>query len=121
LCGRQHDRLQLICKSLGGNNRKFATQEMTERSFEPITDDDLRRLGTLAAEPIEAVHPGALDRHLALKRHAEGGEEGDGGREVVDDDADMVHSLDRHVPTIRQPARDPGVPGSRTSGRYGKR
>jgi hypothetical protein len=23
---------------------------MTERSFEPITDDDLRRLGTLAAE-----------------------------------------------------------------------
>ena len=59
-----------------------------------------------AFEPAEAVHPGPLDRHLALKRHAEGGEEGDGGPEVVDDDGDMVHSLDRHVPRIRQATRD---------------
>ena len=50
-----------------------------------------------AFEPVEAVHPGAFDRRLAYKRHPEGGEEGNGGREVVDDDADMVHSLDRHV------------------------
>ena len=42
-----------------------------------------------AFEPAEAVHPGAFDRHLAFKRHAEGGEEGNGGWEVVDDDADI--------------------------------
>ena len=53
-----------------------------------------------AFEPAESVHPGAFDRHLAFKRHAEGGEEGNGGWEVVDDDADMVHSLDRHVPSL---------------------
>jgi hypothetical protein len=47
-----------------------------------------------------AVHPGAFDRHLAFERHAEDGEEGNGGWEVVDDDADMVHSLDRHVPSL---------------------
>jgi len=51
-----------------------------------------------AFEPAEAVHPGAFDRPLAFNRHAEGGEEGNGGWEVVDDDADMVHSLDRHEP-----------------------
>src|SRR5947208_2297138 len=51
-------------------------------------------------EPAESVHPGAFDRHLAFKRHAEDGEEGNGGWEVVDDDADMVHSLDRHVPSL---------------------
>jgi hypothetical protein len=51
-------------------------------------------------EPAEAVHPGAFDWHLAFKRHAECGEEGNGGWEVVDDDADMVHSLDRHVPSL---------------------
>jgi hypothetical protein len=53
-----------------------------------------------AFEPIEAVHPGALDRPLAFQRHAESSEEANGGCEVVDDDADMVHSLDRHVPSF---------------------
>ena len=51
-------------------------------------------------ERVDAVHPGAFDRRLAFARHAEGGEEGNGGWEVVDDDADMVHSLDRHVPGL---------------------
>ena len=49
---------------------------------------------------------GRIDRHLAFKRHAEGGEEGNGGWEVVDDDADMVHSLDRHVPSLAGAMRD---------------
>jgi hypothetical protein len=53
-----------------------------------------------AFETVEAVHPGTFDRHLAFNRHAEGGEEGNGGWEVVDDDADMVHSLDCHVPSL---------------------
>ena len=59
-----------------------------------------------ALEPAEAVHPGAFDRHLAFTRHAEGGEEGNGGWEVVDDDADMVHSLDCHVPSLVGAMRD---------------
>src|SRR5918912_4465042 len=47
-------------------------------------------------EPVDAVHPRALDRCFAFQAHAEGGEEGDGVGEVVDNDADVVHSLDRH-------------------------
>ena len=53
-----------------------------------------------AFEPVDAVHPWALDRHLAFDRHAERGEKSDRGRKVVDDDADVIQSLDRHVPTI---------------------
>src|SRR5262249_16797155 len=53
-----------------------------------------------AFHPVDAVHPLALDRRLAFPRHAEGGEKSDSGGEVGDDDADMVHSLDRHVPSI---------------------
>jgi hypothetical protein len=52
------------------------------------------------SEPVDAVHAGAFDRLLAFDRRAEGGQEGNGGWEVVDDDADMVHSLDRHVPRV---------------------
>jgi hypothetical protein len=51
-------------------------------------------------EPVDAVHPRALDRHLAFERHAERGEKSDSGCKVVDDDADVVQSLDRHVPSI---------------------
>jgi hypothetical protein len=58
------------------------------------------------SSPQRRSTPAPLDRHLALKRHAEGGEEGDSDREVVNDDADVVHSLDRHVPSIRQAAHD---------------
>ena len=50
-------------------------------------------------EPVDAVHPRALDRHLAFERHAERGEKSDSGCKVVDDDADVVQSLDRHVPS----------------------
>jgi len=57
-------------------------------------------------EPVDAVHPIALDGRLAILRHAEGGEEGNRGWEVVDDDADMVHSLDGHVPSLAAAIRD---------------
>src|SRR5258705_531888 len=49
-------------------------------------------------EPVDAGHPLALDRRLAFERHAERGEKSDSGCKVVDDDADVVQSLDRHVP-----------------------
>lgn len=57
-------------------------------------------------EPVDAVHLRALDWHLAFERHAEHGEKSDSGCKVVDDDADVVHSLDRHVPSIGQAKRD---------------
>jgi hypothetical protein len=58
-----------------------------------------------AFEPAEPVHPCAFDRRLALKRHAEGGEEGNGGGEVVDHDADMVDSFNRHHPSLARAMR----------------
>src|SRR5438128_4155837 len=53
-------------------------------------------------EPVDAVHPRALDRHLAFERHAERGEKSDSGCKVVDDDADVVQSFDRHVPSVAE-------------------
>src|SRR5215203_5776670 len=50
-------------------------------------------------EPVDAVHPRALDRHLASERHAERGEKSDSVCKVINDDADVVQSLDRHVPS----------------------
>src|ERR1700676_3960741 len=65
-------------------------------------------------EPVDAVHPQALDRHLAFERHAERGEKSDSGCKVVDDNADVVQSLDRHVASSAEAARDvPGRPFSR--------
>ena len=64
-------------------------------------------------EPVDAVHPRALDRHLAFDRHAEHGEKSDSGCKVIDDDADVVQSLDRHVPSIAEAVRGgPGRPFS---------
>jgi len=60
-------------------------------------------------EPVDAVRPRALDRHLAFDRHAERGEKSDSGGKVVDDDADVVQPLDRHVPSIAGAVRGPGV------------
>jgi len=51
-------------------------------------------------EPVDAVHPRALDRRLAFLRHAERSEKSDSGCKVVDDDADVVQSPDRHVPSL---------------------
>ena len=56
-------------------------------------------------ERVDAVHPGAFDGGLAFDRHAERGEERGCGSKVVDDDADVVQSLDRHVPSIAEAMR----------------
>src|ERR671931_2444961 len=50
-----------------------------------------------ALETHDAVHPSALDRPLALQLESELDEERLRGREVVEDDAHMVHTLDRHA------------------------
>ncbi len=59
-----------------------------------VHDRDLR---ANAVESHDAVHPAALDRPLALQLEPELDEELGRGREVVDDDAHVVHPLDRHV------------------------
>ena len=56
-------------------------------------------------EPVDAVHPRALDRRLAVERYAECGEKSDSGCKVVDDDTDVVQSLDRHVRTMTEAVR----------------
>src|SRR5467141_2331532 len=56
-------------------------------------------------EPVDAVHPRALDRRLAFDRHAPRGEKSDSGCKVVDDDADVIQSLDRHAPNIAEAVR----------------
>jgi hypothetical protein len=50
-----------------------------------------------ALEPHHAVHPFALDRHLAQHLEPELDEERLRSREVVDHDAHVVHTLDRHA------------------------
>jgi hypothetical protein len=50
-------------------------------------------------DPIDTIHPRALDLRLAIKRHAERREKRDSRWEILDDDADVVQSLDRHVPS----------------------
>jgi hypothetical protein len=67
-------------------------------------------------EPVDAVHPRALDRHLAFERHAEHGEKSDSGFKVVDDHADVVQSLDRHVPSLAEPRAGLSRPSSGAGG-----
>src|SRR4051795_6812439 len=55
-----------------------------------------RDVNPYAVEPVDAVHPTSLDRRLALQLHAELDKERLGTLEVVDDDADVVHPLNRH-------------------------
>ncbi len=50
-----------------------------------------------AVESDGAVGPEAFDLGLAFQFHAELGEERDGGVQVVDDDADVIHPLKGHV------------------------
>src|SRR5215217_8018993 len=57
-------------------------------------------------EPVDAVHPLSLYRRLTLKLQTELRKEGDSVRKVLDDDAYVVQSLDRHVPSIGEAERD---------------
>src|SRR5437762_4029940 len=54
-------------------------------------------VGTDAVQPDDAVHPTPLDRRLAFQLHTEFGEERFGSLEVVDNDENVVHPLNRHI------------------------
>src|ERR687889_903865 len=59
-------------------------------------------------EPVDAVHPLSLYRRLTLLLQTELGKESDSGSKVLDDDAYVVQSLDRHVRSIGQEAERDG-------------
>src|SRR2546426_9249794 len=50
-----------------------------------------------ALEPDDAVHPATFDGPLALQHESELDEEVSRGCEVVNHDADVLHTLDSHV------------------------
>ena len=58
-------------------------------------------------EADNAVHPTSLDCRLALQLQTEFKEERKSSLQVVDNDADVVHPLDRHTPQklVLQPVR----------------
>jgi hypothetical protein len=56
-----------------------------------------RDVGTDVAEPDGLVHRRPLDRRLPFQLHTEFGEERLGSLEVVDNDEDVVHPLNRHI------------------------
>jgi hypothetical protein len=61
---------------------KFAKLRQLEPS-EPIRGPHHNNVDLDPFEPVNAVHPRTLDRHLALERHAERGEKTDSGCKVV--------------------------------------
>src|SRR5215208_4353807 len=72
----------------------------------PIWDPHHNDVDLDTFEPVDAVHPLSLYRRLTLQLQTELGKESDSGCKVVDDDADVVQSLDRHVPSIGEAEGD---------------
>jgi hypothetical protein len=58
-------------------------------------------------EPDDTVHPTSLDRRLALQLHTKFDKERNSSLKVVDNDAHVVHPLNRHVPNIGRWWRHP--------------
>ncbi len=56
-----------------------------------------RDLAKDAAEPNREIRPRSLDLRPAIQLQAQFGEEGDCRMEIIDDDGDIVHSLNCHV------------------------
>src|ERR1700694_1901668 len=55
-----------------------------------------RDVDSHAVEPVDTVHPTSLDRRLALQLHTKFNKERLSSLKVIDDDAHVVHPLDRH-------------------------
>src|ERR1700737_4342787 len=52
-------------------------------------------------EPGDTVHPTSLDWRLALQLHTKFDKERSSSLKVVNNDADVVHPLNRHIPEHR--------------------
>lgn len=81
-----------------------------------------RDLRSHVVETHDTFRPTSLDRLPALQTHAELDEERDRRLEVVDHDCDVVHTLDRHAPSVeatwlgRSRLRTTETGGTRTRG-----
>src|SRR5437763_12243936 len=95
--GRRWPVLALVCGRavLGQLDLGVAIRGLQNRDVRPY-----------ALEPVDAVHQAALDGRLALHLEPESGEERGRRREVVNDDADVLQTLDGHE---RPPASSCGV------------
>ena len=62
-------------------------------------------------EPDDTVHPAPLDWRLTLQLHTKFGKERSSSLKVLDNDADVVHPLNRHIPEHR--SRMSGYAGER--------
>ena len=65
--------------------------------LKPESETVLKELSVWWDKPMRSI--GALITHMSRCAPS-------GGWEVVDDDADMIHSLDRHVPGLVRAMRD---------------
>ncbi len=101
-----------------------AHSELVHRSVLRPTSDRVRRVELVQLDPSvsvrcahqregstdvlkanETIYGGALDGRLALQLESEFEKEGLHGFEVVDDDEDVVQSLDSHIPSIAETVR----------------
>jgi hypothetical protein len=64
-----------------------------------------------AVEPDDAVRPTPLDWRLALQLHTKFDKERSSSLKVFDNDADVVHPQNRHIPEYRG-VGDGSVPGA---------
>src|SRR5438132_987196 len=72
----------------------------------PVRRSQRRDFGARVFDPDDSVHPGSLDRHLALEHHPELDKESLRRLEVLDHDEHVVHPLKRHMPASRVPIKD---------------
>ena len=68
-------------------------------------------------EPDDTVHPPPLDWRLALQLHTKFGKERSSSIKVVDNHADVVHPLYRHIPEHRGLGRPAGAAAGAGYGR----
>src|SRR5213593_1959214 len=73
---------------------------MELRQLEPavaVRGPHHRDVDSHALEPVDTVYRRSLDRRLALKLHTKFDKERDSSLKVVDDDAHVMHLLNRHA------------------------
>jgi hypothetical protein len=81
---------------------KFGQLESAVAVWSPHHGD----VGPHIVEPNNAVHPRPLDYSLAFQLQTKFKEKNNSSLKVVDDDADIVHPLDRHRTNVDQSLRN---------------
>jgi len=93
----QHVR-RCVCRLSAGRRRRVELRQL--ESAVAVRGPHHCDVDSDVVEPDDAVHPTSLDWRLALQLHTKFEKERDSSLEVVDNDADVVHPLDRHVSKV---------------------